>query len=40
MAKNNAINTFKLKPRRKLGRHKKHKNKHESFKPYKGQGKR
>jgi len=33
------INNYKSKPKAKLGRHKKHKNKHESFKPYKGQGK-
>jgi len=35
-----SLSTFKSKPRRKLGRHKKHKNKHESFKAYQGQGKR
>lgn len=34
-----AISTFKAKPKKKLGRHKKHCNKHESSKPYKGQGK-
>ena len=31
--------TFKAKHKKKLGRHKKHKNKHESIKEYKGQGK-
>lgn len=33
-----ALNTFKAKPKKKLGRHKKHRNKHESNKLYKGQG--
>jgi hypothetical protein len=31
--------TFRAKPKRKLGRHTKHINKHKSSKPYKGQGK-
>lgn len=35
-----SITLFRKKPKRKLGRHKKHKNKHESNKAYKGQGKR
>lgn len=30
--------TFRVKPKNKLGRHTKHKNKHKSTKPYKGQG--
>lgn len=38
MAKVSSVNTFKSKPKKKLGRHKKHRNKHESSKAYKGQG--
>ena len=35
-----SISTFSPKPKRKLGRHKKSRNKHESFKKYVGQGKK
>ena len=34
------ISSFRPNPKRKLGRHKKRKNKHESFKKYVGQGKK
>ena len=39
-ATKSAAPTFRAKPRKKLGRHKKHANKHESNKEYQGQGKR
>lgn len=39
MAKITQSNTFKSKPKKKLGRHKKHANKHESVKQYNRQGK-
>jgi hypothetical protein len=39
-ASKSVTSTFRAKPRKKLGRHKKHRNKHESSKPYQGQGKR
>jgi hypothetical protein len=38
MAKTSVVSNFKTKTKNKLRRHKKHKNKHKSTKPYKGQG--
>lgn len=38
MAKAAKITLFKTKPKKKLGRHTKHINKHKSWKPNKGQG--
>jgi len=32
------VSTFRVKPKRKLGRHTKHINKHKSSKKYRGQG--
>ena len=38
MAKATNTSTFRAKPKNKLRRHTKHKNKHKSSKPYNGQG--
>ncbi len=38
MAKTTQIKTHRAKPKKKLGRHKKHANKHESKKQYNRQG--
>jgi len=38
MAAKAQINRYTAKPKNKLRRHTKHKNKHKSTKPYKGQG--
>lgn len=39
MAKKEAITNKIIKPKKKTGKSKKHPNKHQSVKPYKGQGK-
>jgi hypothetical protein len=38
MAKATNTTTFRVKPKKKLGRHTKHINKHKSSKKYRGQG--